>query len=116
MSVRYKDQATGKINGISLSKDLCRDGLKVASNEPIARGTILDLEIDIPDDPKSVYSVGEVVWTKVLEGDPKSYEHGVKFHTIDPVDKFRVLDYAYNSWLEAKVIDFSDPEQIPDVK
>jgi hypothetical protein len=33
---------------------------------------------------------------------------------MDPVDKFRVLDYAYNNWLETKVNDFQDPEQLPD--
>jgi hypothetical protein len=37
-------------------------------------------------------------------------DHGVKLLEMDPVDKFRVLDYAYNYWLENKVTDFNDPE------
>jgi len=115
MSVRYKADAPEKVSGISLSRDLSREGLKITSNQAIKEGTVLNLEIDIPDDPKPVYSTGEVIWSKKLENDEKNFEQGIRFLAIDPVDKFRVLDYAYNNWLEAKVIDFSDPEQIPEI-
>jgi hypothetical protein len=116
MSVRYKAGEIRKVTGISLSKDLSREGIKITSTEDIEKGTILDLEIDIPDDPKPVFSTGEVVWSRKVEPGDKNFEQGVKFVVIDPVDKFRVLDYAYSNWLESKVNDFSDPEQIPDLK
>ncbi len=115
MSVRYKSGEPRKLVGISLSKDLSREGIKLTTNEGMNAGTMLDLEIDIPDDPKPVYSTAEVIWSKKIGGDEKNYEHGVKFLMMDPVDKFRVLDYAYNNWLETKVNDFSDPEQVPEV-
>lgn len=115
MSVRFKVAEPLKITGISLSKDLSREGMKITSTEPIKEGTMLDMEIDIPDDPKPVFSTGEVIWSKRLEGDDPSYEQGIRFVMMDPVDKFRVLDYAYNNWLESKVSDFSDPEQVPDL-
>ncbi|MBI4549496.1 MAG: PilZ domain-containing protein [Candidatus Omnitrophica bacterium] len=115
MSVRYKAEDAQKVAGISLSKDLSREGLKITTTESIKEGTVLNLEIDIPDDPKPVYSKGEVMWSKRIEGDEKNFEQGVRFLMMDPVDKFRVLDYAYNSWLETKVNDFSDPEQIPEI-
>lgn len=115
MSVRFKANDTLKVTGISLSKDLSREGMKITSNEAIREGAVLDLEIDIPDDPKPVYTTAEVVWSKKLDGDEKNYEQGIKFLMMDPVDKFRVLDYAYNNWLETKVNDFADPEQIQEL-
>lgn len=115
MSVRYRIAEPHKIAGLSLSKDLSREGIKITTNESLREGTILDLEIDIPDDPKPVFSTAEVMWTRKLEGEDKNFEQGVKFLMMDPVDKFRVLDYAYNNWLESKVSDFADPERIPDL-
>ena len=115
MSVRYKSEQPKKVVGISLSKDLSREGIKIASNEPIREGTLVDLEIDIPDDPKPVFTTGEIIWSRKVEGEEKNFEHGIKFLIMDPVDKFRVLDYAYNNWLESKINDFQDPEQVPEL-
>ena len=115
MSVRFQTREPKKVVGISLSKDLSREGIKLSSTEELVKGTLLDLEIDIPDDPKPVLTMAEVVWTKRTEGPEKNYEHGIRFVAIDPVDKFRALDYAYNNWLEAKIQDFSDPEEVPEL-
>lgn len=114
MSVRFKDHEASKVKGISLSCDLSREGLKLNSDLDIERGTVLDLEIDIPDDPKPVVSTAEVVWSRRAKEGDRSFEQGIRFLQIDPVDKFRVLDYAYNNWLDSKVIDFSDPENLAD--
>ncbi|OGW69302.1 MAG: hypothetical protein A2036_00595 [Omnitrophica bacterium GWA2_50_21] len=116
MSVRYKANEPQRVTGISLSKDLSREGLKITSNEALRTGTVLNLEIDIPDDPKPVYSTAEVMWSKKIDGEQRNFEHGVRFLMMDPVDKFRVLDYAYNNWLETKVNDFADPEQLPEIR
>ncbi|MFZ5801699.1 MAG: PilZ domain-containing protein [Candidatus Omnitrophota bacterium] len=112
MSVRYKSSEDDAAKGISLSRDLSRDGLKMNSTTDVRTGTLLDLEIDIPDDPKPVKTTGKVMWSRVSEGKNQGYDQGVRFVMMDPVDKFRVLDYAYNHWLETKVNDFSDPEDI----
>ena len=82
--------------------------------DEIKKGTIFDIEIDIPDDPKPVHTSAEVVWARPASQD-KSFEIGIRFLMMDPVDKFRVLDYAYNHWLETKVNDFSDPEKISEL-
>ena len=113
MSVKMSSEHAGQISGVSLSNDLSREGIKISTNKTIARGAVVDLEIAIPDDPKPVYTTGEVVWvTKKADTIDKEFELGVKFLMMDPVDKFRVLDYAYNSWLENKVNDFQDPEEV----
>lgn len=118
MSVKYHtnpDQAVQDAKGISLSKDLSREGIKINSNSEIKIGTTLDLEITIPDDPKPVHTSGKIMWVRPAEGRDQGYDQGVRFVMMDPVDKFRVLDYAYNHWLETKVNDFADPEDVNEI-
>jgi c-di-GMP-binding flagellar brake protein YcgR len=114
MSVKYEVPG-GEVKGISLSKDLSREGLKINSNAALKEGTTVDLVINIPDDPKPVHTSGKVMWTHESDcGKNQGFDHGVRFLMMDPVDKFRVLDYAYNHWLETKVNDFADPEDVPE--
>ena len=112
MSVKYKVAGLAEDQGVCLSKDLSREGLKITSNSHIDEGTNMDLEIQIPDDPKPVQTSGKVMWSRAAEGHNQGFDQGVRFVMMDPVDKFRVLDYAYNHWLETKVNDFADPEEI----
>lgn len=115
MSVKFIAPGNDTIRGVSLSKDLSREGIKMNSNLDIKEGTLVDLEIDIPDDPKPVKTSGTIMWSCPAEGKNQGFDHGVRFLMMDPVDKFRVLDYAYNHWLETKVNDFNDPEEVPGV-
>lgn len=115
MSVKYQSSESESVRGISLSKDLSREGIKVNSNTSLREGTVVDLEITIPDDPKPVHTAGKVMWSRPSEGQNQGYDQGVRFVMMDPVDKFRVLDFAYNHWLETKVNDFSDPEEVSEI-
>lgn len=112
MSVKFTGVDDATLKGIGLSRDLCREGLKINSDKALSQGALLDLEITIPDDPKPIYSSATVMWSKPSEGANQGYDQGIKLKSMDPVDKFRVLDYAYNHWLETKVSDFADPENI----
>lgn len=116
MSVKYKSSADAELKGVSLSKDLSREGLKMNSNFNIKQGTVIDLEINIPDDPRPVHTSGKVVWSCPSEEKDQGFEQGVRFMMMDPVDKFRILDYAYNHWLETKANDFSDPEEVTEIE
>lgn len=116
MSVRYQLSGTDEVKGIALSKDLSREGLKFNSPMRLTEGTTLNLELDIPDDPRPVRTTGKVVWSHTLQGQDQGFDVGIRFLTIDPVDKFRVLDYAYNHWLETKVNDFTDPEEVSELE
>ena len=114
MSVKYKAPGPKANDGVSLSKDLSREGIKVNSKIPLEKGATIDLEITIPDDPKPIQTSGKVMWS-TPSVDQQGFDHGVRFISIDPVDKFRVLDFAYNHWLETKVNDFTDPEEISEI-
>lgn len=115
MSVRYQLPDSKEGQGIALSKDLSREGLKMNTPVRLPEGSSVDLELDIPDDPKPVRTTGKIVWTQVSQGRDQGYDIGVRFVMMDPVDKFRALDYAYNHWLETKVNDFSDPEEVSEL-
>ncbi len=115
MSVKYQAPQQTDVKGISLSRDLSREGIKMNTNTDLKEGTLLDLEINIPDDPKPVHTSGKIVWSRPSEGQEQGYDQGVRFLMMDPVDKFRVLDFAYNHWLETKVNDFNDPEEITEL-
>lgn len=115
MSVKFKMPDNKDFRGVSLSKDLSREGIKMNSNMNLEQGTLVDIEIDIPDDPKPVYTSGKVMWSRPARGKNEGYDQGVRFLMMDPVDKFRVLDYAYNHWLESKVNDFNDPEDFTEI-
>ena len=115
MSVRYQGPESAEQRGIALSKDLSREGLKMSSPTRLDEGSTLDLELDIPDDPKAVRTSGKIVWSRSAPGQDQGYDVGVRFVMMDPVDKFRVLDYAYNHWLETKVNDFTDPEEVSEL-
>lgn len=112
MSVKFDVEDSQATNGVCLSNDLSRDGIKLTTTAKVAKGSLVNLEIDIPDDPKKVNTTGEIVWARKMKGSENDYEIGIRFLMMDPVDKFRVLDYAYNNWLESKVDDYTDPEEV----
>lgn len=116
MSVRYQLPEREEVKGIALSRDLSREGLKVNTPSRLPEGSTLDLELDIPDDPKPVRTTGKIVWSRSSQGQDQGYDIGIRFMMMDPVDKFRVLDYAYNHWLETKVNDFADPEEVSELE
>jgi len=111
MSVKFASSEDVQVRGVSLSKDLSREGIKVNSGKELKNGSLLDIEINIPDDPKPVKTTGKVMWCRPARESDSGFDQGIRFVAMDPVDKFRVLDYAYNHWLETKVNDFTDPEE-----
>ena len=115
MNVQFRSQEARVGEATGLSKDLSREGIKVSTDRPLAAGSLVDLEIQLPDETRPVRTTGKVMWSKSATSEDSGYESGVCFLLIDPVDKFRVLDYAYNYWLETKVNDFSDPEELSEL-
>ena len=116
MSVKCRLPGGGKADAVSLSKDISREGLKINSNLNLEKGSTVELEIVIPDDPKPIQTQGTVMWTVPSTGTNQGFDHGIHILRMDPVDKFRVLDFAYNHWLETRVDDFADPEEIQETR
>ena len=112
MNVQYRTQDGKSGEGIGLSKDLSREGLKISTDRALNSGSLVDLEVQLPDETRPIHTTGKVMWSVQGGSEAGNYESGVCFLLIDPLDKFRILDYAYNYWLETKVNDFTDPEEI----
>ena len=115
LGIKYSGQTPHEARGICLTRDLSREGMLMTVNEKLDKGQVFDLEIDIPDDPRPAHATAEIVWSCESKNSRSNYEVGVRFLVMDPVDKFRVLDYAYNHWLETKVNDYYDPEKIAEM-
>lgn len=115
MNVQCRSQQADSAEAVGLSKDLSREGIKLSTANALPTGTLVEMEIRLPDETQPIRTTGKVMWTKSGDDEDNSFESGVCFLLIDPVDKFRVLDYAYNYWLETKVNDFSDPEELSEL-
>jgi len=100
VNVRYGVRGRDKYKHESLPRNISGGGLGMCLTEELNRGTILELEITVPDNPqKAIFGVGEVLWTKEfgsidVEQLINLYETGVKFINIKPLAIGRV--YAYS--------------------
>ena len=62
---------------------------------------MLKFMLDVPEREKTVSFTGTLNWIKALKEDPDyNYKGGIKLITIDPEDKWALLDYAYEAWKE----------------
>jgi len=100
MDVQFRAQNTKSENETGLSRDLSREGIRVSTNRMLNVGILVNLEIHLPNEAAAVHSTGRVMWSRPGENKELSYDSGLHFVLMDPAEKFRVLDYAYNFWRE----------------
>lgn len=98
VSVKYKTRKGGP-KDVSLVKDISAGGIRLSLSEELEPGTVVDLEITIPNDPNPFRAVGEVVWTQdiSISGDSvgRYYDTGIKFTEIDRLCLGRVYTYFH---------------------
>ena len=82
--------------------DVSREGMgiEIYMHEAIKIGSMLQFEIVIPaKKEKQISAMGTLMWIKELGGNPEfNFLGGVKLITIDPEDKWELLDYVYEDW------------------
>jgi c-di-GMP-binding flagellar brake protein YcgR len=94
--VRYAVKGRDTKKTESLPRNISGGGVGLCLTEKLQPGTLLELEIAVPDDPKKpVFGTGEVVWTNSSgiissEKDTDLHETGIKFLDIDPIAVGRV--------------------------
>lgn len=99
VNVRYAVRGRGKEKTESLPQNIGGGGLGICLTEKLQRGTVLDLEINVPDNPgKMIFEVGEVLWTKpfgpIGSGENINlYETGIKFINANSLEIGRVYSY-----------------------
>ena len=100
VNVRYAVRGRDKQKIETLPRNVGGGGVGICLTEKLQLGTILELEITVPDNPqKVIFGVGEVLWTKtfgVIKTDQSVslYETGIKFIHVDPVAVGRVYTYS----------------------
>lgn len=65
--VRYSEQASAKTEGSTLCKDIGSDGLAIILSESVPKGTLVDLEISLPDTKENAAAKGKVIWQHELQ-------------------------------------------------
>lgn len=99
VNVRYGVRGRDKKKIESLPRNIGGGGVGLCLTEKLSEGTILDLEITVPDNPhKAISADAQVLWTKPFgEIDAGQhvnlYESGIKFIDIDPIAIGRVYSY-----------------------
>ncbi len=90
---------TGKVRR-ALTKDIGAGGVCVITEQLLEPGTMVDLEMTLPDRTAPIRCSAEVVWSRPIGGPRKEgYENptaetGVKFVRIDPKDRTLLIQYA----------------------
>jgi c-di-GMP-binding flagellar brake protein YcgR len=74
----------------ALPLDISLGGMRIYSDEPVQKGTRLELELFLPDNTSVTCKV-EVVWVEKLAADaPARHDVGLKFLDIRAVDRDRL--------------------------
>lgn len=90
------------IEGISVTRNLSREGLQLTLNSKLLPGMELEIKLKIPGDAVPIYAKGDLVWIDKAEERTES-NAGIKFTQITPFDKNRILDHVYKEWVERQV-------------
>jgi hypothetical protein len=83
----------------SLTKDVSGAGVCVVTEGTVEPGTLLEVEIKLPDREAPIKFMGGAVWSKAVAEPAKAYqaptaETGVRFVSIDPKEQALILQYA----------------------
>lgn len=83
--------AVRKVN--SISRNISLGGINLALNEKLFPGTILKLQLNIPERSRPIISQGEIVWVKetpkkfMSQKEQRIFATGIKFIQMDPKDE-----------------------------
>jgi len=95
------------IEGISVTRNLSREGMQITVNSKLVPGTELEIKLRIPEDVAPVYAKGGLVWVEKSEVKTESAA-GIKFTQMSPFDRNRILDHVYKEWVEQQIGQNSD--------
>ena len=79
----------------ALTADVGAGGLRVVLDDPLERGTVLELDIKLPDRSEPIVCQGVVIWGRpVAEGHGQAVDTGIQFISIEPKDRTALVHYA----------------------
>ncbi|UCC95945.1 MAG: PilZ domain-containing protein [Candidatus Omnitrophota bacterium] len=89
----------------SFTENISGGGIRFAVKQRLKRGLVLSLEIYLPGFVEPIVATGEVVWVHRKEDLELPYSVGIKFITIDLVDRGKILSY-----IRQKIVENKSPE------
>ena len=105
LNVGLRTEPDGSYTEGDFVENVSVGGMKLATETGVNEGGMLYCNIRLSD-ADNIETIGKVVWTRRdRHHTNKERELGIKFISIKPVDKFRLLQYAYQQWLEGTVKD-----------
>jgi c-di-GMP-binding flagellar brake protein YcgR len=94
VDVRYDVLADkGPKAQLSKSRNLSLGGINLALEEKLFPGTVLKMQLNVPQSPDPIFVQGEIVWVKQIsekftnEGKERFFATGIKFTQISPEDE-----------------------------
>ncbi len=88
LTVRYLNSDTGQ-EGVARTQDISAKGLNLETRQPLPAHTILEVWLEMKNAGESLYSRGEVVWSKNIGAD--NYRAGVELEKADLMGISRIL-------------------------
>ena len=98
LDVEFKmiDDASEYYSGVTIN--FSRSGLCFETSRNTAQlNKALDIKISVPDSNTFTSAVGDLVWIQDLDD---KYLYGIKLMVMETEAKSKVLDTAYNIWLD----------------
>ena len=78
------------------TKDISPRGIRIQLDRPLSEGCLLELGVEVLDQPGMVFLAGEVKWCKVLDESKRNLV-GVEL-TERPFDDFKLWQEVLNRW------------------
>ncbi|MBI4682301.1 MAG: PilZ domain-containing protein [Nitrospirae bacterium] len=98
LDVAFKDPKKSRAHFTGVTKNFSRSGLCFESDTAgLALNSLMELEVKLPDQDTFVPVSGNVAWKAQVKD--KCWV-GIEFSEINKEDKSRILDYAYDLWVE----------------
>ncbi|MCB0271963.1 MAG: TIGR02266 family protein [Bdellovibrionales bacterium] len=79
---------------IEYATNISEHGIFIQTNQPLKKGTVLELEFLIPDSNQKVKAIGKVVWVNPYrKNSEKNYNPGmgVQFENLSDIDRETLL-------------------------
>jgi len=87
-------------NNLSVKEtiNICGTGMNLILFDPVEKGQLLDISLNIPGFPLGVFnSYGEVIWARKYEKNGNSlFEVGIKFINISTDEREKLIAYAFS--------------------
>lgn len=85
--------------------NLSGGGLCLPLSQKINKGTLLELNLNVPHEKEPFFALAKVVWQSqapVNKGGKVYYETGIEFLKLGIREKMRIIRYIYNKLKEKK--------------